>query len=345
MAKVRVGIAGATSYTARELIGRLAGHSTAELTCLMARVDKPVPVASSHPGLRGRTEVPIVPLDGDRLASDCDLAFLCLPHGPAAEMTKGLVAAGRRVIDLSADFRFPHRALYEQTYRQPHPAPDLIERAVYGLPELWREKIRSASLIANPGCYPTAVLLALAPLLRAYPNDIPAAGVVADCKSGVSGAGRTLSERAHFVEANEALTPYGVASHRHGPEIDSQLRAWSGTPIHVTFIPHLVPMDRGLCATVCVPMRGDLPDFDEVQRVYAGFCAGEPFLRHLPAGEFPGTKPVAHTNFADISVTADPQANLLIVMSAIDNLVKGASGQALQCMNLMLGCDETEGLL
>lgn len=345
MAKIRIGIAGARSYTARELIVRLAHHPDAEITCLMARVDAPTDLAALHPALRRVCTRPVTTLDAQALADAADLVFLCLPHGPAAELAAPLLAAGRRVVDLSADFRFARAEDYERVYRQPHPAPELLGEAVYGLPELWRERIRGARLVGNPGCYPTAVLLALAPLAKAFPAALPDAGIVADCKSGVSGAGRTLSERAHFAEANEALAPYGVASHRHGPELDEQLSAWGQRRRHVTFVPHLAPMDRGICATVHVPWVGPMPPLAEIHRACADLCAGEPFVRLLPLGEMVTTKAVAHTNFADLALAADGEAHLLIVMCVIDNLVKGASGQAIQNMNLMMGCPETAGLL
>jgi N-acetyl-gamma-glutamyl-phosphate reductase len=345
MAEVRIGIVGARSYTARELLVRLVDHPGAQVTSLMARVEKRVDLATMHPSLRGRLQIPVEPIDVDHLSTVCELVFLCLPHGPAGEIAKPLVAAGTRVVDFSGDFRFEHRATYERAYRQPHPAPDLIGQAIYGLPELWRDQIRDASLVANPGCYSTAVILALAPFLRRFPDELPAAGVVADCKSGVSGAGRTAREHLQFCEANEGLSPYSVADHRHGPEIDAQLAAWGRRPIHVTFVPHLVPMERGICATIHVPWKSDLPQLQEAHGVLAEFCAEESFLRLLPLGEAVNTRSVAHTNCLDLAIAADPQANLLIVMSALDNLVKGASGQAIQCMNLMIGCEETAGLI
>ena len=246
MAEIRIGIVGARSYTARELLVRLVDHPGARVTSLMARVEERVDLATMHPSLRGRLQIPVEPIDADHLSSVCELVFLCLPHGPAGEIAKRLVAAGTRVVDFSGDFRFEHRATYERAYRQTHPAPDLIGQAVYGLPELWRDQIRDASLVANPGCYSTAVILALAPFLRRFPDELPAAGVVADCKSGVSGAGRTAREHLQFCEANEGLSPYSVADHRHGPEIDAQLAAWGRRPIHVTLVPHLVPMERGV---------------------------------------------------------------------------------------------------
>jgi N-acetyl-gamma-glutamyl-phosphate reductase len=345
MAKTRVGIVGASSYTARELLVRLIDHPAAEVACLMARVEKPVRVATMHGALRGRCDVPVEPISIERLTEMADVVFLCLPHGPAGELAKPLFEAGKRVVDLSADFRFSQRAMYERAYKQPHPAPELLAEAVYGLPELWREKIRGTRLVGNPGCYCTATILALAPLLREWPNELPAAGVVADCKSGVSGAGRTARDDMMFCEVNEGLKPYGLVTHRHSPEIDGQLTAWGERPIHVTFLPHLIPMERGICATVHVPFKSDLPPLDEVHAMLTRFAADEPFVRVLPQGETVNTSAVAHTNFVDLAVTADPQANLLVMMCAIDNLVKGASGQAIQNMNLMIGCEETAGLM
>jgi len=345
LARTCIGIVGARSYTARELLSRLVVHPHVELTALTARVEKPIDVGSVHPALRGRLGVPIEAVSTEALAERCDLVFLCLPHGPAAEMAKPLVEAGVKVVDLSADFRFNRAAAYTQAYRQPHPCPELLEEAVYGLPEINREHIRKARIVGNPGCYPTSVILPLMPLLRGYGGELPAAGIIADCHSGVSGAGRTLREDLHFVEANEGMRPYGLPKHRHGAEIDTQLQAIGGAPIHVTFVPHLIPMERGIQSTIHVPMKSDLPPFDELRAAYQVWCDSEPFLRFLPDGVLPNTRDVAHQNFVDIALSADPQANSLILMSAEDNLVKGASGQAIQNMNLMIGCDETTALL
>jgi N-acetyl-gamma-glutamyl-phosphate reductase len=345
MSKTRVGIVGARSYTARELLGCLIRHPAAEAVCLMARVEAPANLGAIHPPLRGRIDCPVIPIDLELLMRETDLVFLCLPHGPAAEMARPLIEAEKRVVDLSADFRFRRPELYAQAYGQAHPAPELLDEAVYGLPELWRDEIRGARIVGNPGCYPTSVLLALAPLVRAYPNEVPAAGVIANCASGISGAGRTLSERAQFCEANEGYQPYGLVTHRHAPEIDAQIAAFAGRPLHVTFAPHLAPMDRGICSTVHIPWHGDLPPLGEVRGAFERICEAEPLLRLMPEGEYVNTKAVAHTNLCDIAVTADPRANLLIVMTAIDNLLKGASGQAIQNMNLMIGCEETTALL
>ncbi len=345
MAKVRIGIVGARSYTARELLVRLVGHPAAEVVSLMARLDEPLDVGDVHPTLRDRCDLKVIPIDEARLAEECELVFLCMPHGPAAGFAQGLIEAGRRVVDFSADFRFADAAIYERAYGQAHAALALLPEAVYGLPELWRDEVRPARVVGNPGCYPTAVLLALAPLTRAFPDALPATGIVADCKSGVSGMGRALAERAHFGEANEGLAPYNVAIHRHSPEIDTQLAAWAGSPRHVTFAPHLVPMDRGICATVHIPWRGTMPPLETIHATFEEVCRREPFLRLMALGEMVNTKAVAHTNFVDLAVASDPEANLLIVMAVIDNLVKGASGQAVQNMNLMIGCEETAGLL
>lgn len=345
MAPTRIGIVGARSYTARELIGRLLRHRDVEIVLLTGRVEEDLSLDDVHPSLRGRCAVPIVAADEDHLATQCDLVFLCLPHGPAAELAKKIAPRGVKIVDLSADFRFTDLALYERAYGQSHAAPDLNAGAVYGLPELWRDRIRAAQVVGNPGCYPTSVLMALAPLVRQFPSAIPATGIVADCKSGVSGAGRTLTESSHFCEANEGLTPYKVATHRHGPEIDEQISLVGGSKRHVTFIPHLTPMDRGICATVHIPWVGAMPSLGEIHAAFTSFANGEPFLRVLPLGKTPGTKNVMNTNLVDIGLAADTEANMLIVMTAIDNLVKGASGQAIQCMNLMIGSDEAEALL
>ncbi len=341
--RLRVGILGAKAYTARELAVILTRHPHAEITALQGRDKEPLAFEAFHGQFRGRGLPPIVPADLDALAANCDVVFLALPHMASIAYVPRLLEAGVRVIDLSADFRFRDPAVYEATYGIRHEAPALCAEAVYGLPELHRARIAGAKLVGNPGCYPTSVILALAPLVK---NGLVQPGtLIADCKSGVSGAGRGLSDTVHYCEANESMKAYKVASHRHAPEIEDQLSWLAGEPRLLTFVPHLTPMDRGICTTCYASLRDAGADEATIQKLYEDFYRGEPFVRVLPAGEFPNTKNVSFTNFCDVAVRVEKRLGRVIAMSAIDNLIKGASGQAVQCLNVACGWSETAGLL
>lgn len=341
--KFRIGIVGAKAYTARELVALLLRHPHVEITTLMGRDKEAVSFEGLYGQFRGRGLPTIVPVDIDALAASCDAVFLTLPHMASAAYTPALLERGLHVIDLSADFRFKNIPVFEATYGLTHAAPELCAQAVYGLPELYRARLPKAPLVACAGCYVTSVLLALAPLIK---NDlVEPASLIADSKSGVSGAGRQANETTHFCEANESVKAYKVASHRHAPEIEEHL-SWlaGGQPRSITFVPHLMPMDRGIESTCYATLRQpmQLPD---IQKLYEDYYRGEPFVRVLGKGECPNTKNVAFTNFCDLGVAVDARQQRVVVMSAIDNLIKGASGQAIQCFNILGGWEETAGLL
>jgi N-acetyl-gamma-glutamyl-phosphate reductase len=339
---LRIGIIGAKAYTAGELIRLIDGHPEATVASLAARLDAPADVADYHPALRGRCAVPLRPIDVDRVAEESDFVFLTMPHTAGAAYAKELLARGKRVADLSADFRFRNLTTYEETYGVRHPAPELNDEAPFGLPELFREELRDKRLVAVPGCYVTSVLLALAPLIGE--DWIDRRSLIADAKSGVSGAGRSLSETAHFAECNESLSAYKVGVHRHQPEIEENLSTLAGDAIRLLFVPHLAPMTRGILSTVYIRLKEEQA-VEEIHELYATRYRNEPFVRLLPLGILPRTRDTALTNFCDLGLSVDARTQRLVVLSALDNLVKGAAGQAVQVMNLMLGLEETAGLL
>lgn len=340
---IHVSIAGASGYTGAELLRWLLGHPAVQLAHLSADRQAGRPVAEVWPSLRGLVEVDLVSPDWARLGAESDLVFLALPHGLAMQAAPAILAGGARVIDLGADFRLRDPAVYEACYGLPHSATDLLTEAVYGLPELGRQRIRSARLVANPGCYPTAAALALAPLAEA---GLLGPRVLVDGKSGVSGAGRKAEPGLAYCEVEGGLRAYGVARHRHAPEMAQALTDLGG-PAAVAFAPHLVPMPRGLMCTCYVPLAleasDELPDEAAVHARYAERYAGEPFLRFL-GPDLPDTKATLGANFCDVGLRLDAGTRTLIAMAALDNLVKGAAGQAIQNMNLMFGRPETEGL-
>lgn len=335
---IRAAILGATGYTALELIKILLRHSQVEITAVTSRQEGRPAIASIHPSLTGRLNLQVEDLSAEEIASRADCVFSCLPHAASAEIAMKLLATGTRVIDFSADYRLNDSASYEQWYEHKHPDPQRLGKTVYGLPELFGDQIPAAKLVANPGCYPTAAILPLAPLLKAQlvePTDI-----VIDAKSGVSGAGRTPKLGTLYPECNESIAAYAVGKHRHMPEIEQILGRASGTPIEVIFTPHLVPMDRGiLSVSYARPTR--TISADEVLKTLRDFYRDQPFVHivdHLPA-----TKDVSGTNFCHI--TARIVRGRVVLISAIDNLIKGASGAAVQNMNLMFNQPETLGLI
>jgi len=331
---MRVGIVNVTGYTGAETARLLARHPAIEVAWVTGRSEAGKRLATVFPHLQ-EIDQTIVPEPGEEV----DVAFLALPHHAAGEMARPLLDRGIRLIDLSADFRLRDLAVYEEFYGS-HPAPDLLPQAVYGLPEVYRREIRAAKLVANPGCYPTASILALLPALR---EGIIAPGIVVDAKSGVSGAGRTLALSSHFSEVNESVRAYGLDGHRHMPEIRQELQAAYGNrgQVRLTFIPHLIPMTRGILATAYADLTVDWPG-ERVRALYQEFYAKEPFVRVV--AEPPQTKQVWGSNYCYVYPTVDRRTRRLIVVSVIDNLVKGAAGQAIQNMNLMLGLPETMGL-
>lgn len=337
----RVAVVGATGYAGAELVRILTGHPDVTLTAVTSRQYAGEPFSTIYPALTGMTDLACEAYDIDRLKDRADVVFLSLPHQLPMTLVPELLGKGLRVIDLSADFRFTDVSRYEAVY-QPHAAPALLDQAVYGLSEVYAERIGSARLVGNPGCYPTSVLLPLIPLIRH--GLVSPVNLVADAKSGVSGAGRSLSLAAHFCEVSESFKPYKVAQHRHNPEMDEQLGLVAGYAVHITFVPHLVPMSRGMLATSyaqIMPSVGYRHIMECLNDCY-GAC---PFVRLCGDDRLPDTRNVRGTNFIDIGFRLDDVGGTLILMSAIDNLVKGAAGQAVQNMNLMLGLDERAGLM
>lgn len=336
---IKIGIVGATGYTGVELMRLLARHPEARIEVVTSRSEAGKAVSDYFPSLRGITDQVYVEPDVDRLAT-CDVVFFATPNGTAMQSTPALLDKGTRVIDLSADFRLKDVADWEKWYGMKHGCPDLVAEAVYGLPEVNRAAIKKARLIANPGCYPTAVQLGFLPLLEN--NLVDPASLIADAKSGVSGAGRKMSLTYHFSEASDSFMAYGAGGHRHLPEIRQGLQNASGHPVGLVFVPHLLPMIRGIHATLYATLID--PSVD-LQSVYEKRYRDEPFVDVMPAGSHPNTNTVRGTNVCRISVFKPQGGRMALILAVEDNLVKGAAGQAIQNMNLMFGIPETTGLL
>jgi N-acetyl-gamma-glutamyl-phosphate reductase len=335
MSEIRVGIVGATGYTALELARLLLIHPQASLVAATSRSDAGKPLAAVHPCLAGRTDVVIETLDPASLATRCDVVMCCLPHGASAETVQQLVKAGSRVVYFSADFRLSSVDVYQQWYKVDHPWPERVGKTVYGMPEYFADEIRKADVVANPGCYPTSAILPLAPLVR--DQLIDPVDIIIDSKSGVSGGGRSAKVAMLYCETNESIAAYAVGMHRHQPEIDDLVGRISGHTVETLFTPHLTPMDRGILSTIYVRGRGTA---DEMMECWKQAYADSPFVQvveHLPA-----TKHVAGTNFVQMS--ARDAGSRVVLLAAIDNLSKGASGAAVQNMNVMFGLPETLGL-
>lgn len=335
---ISVGIVGGTGYTGAELLRLLAQHPSAKVAVLTSRKESGQRADEVFPQLRGHCDLRFSAPDVDALRG-CDAVFFATPHGTAMEMAPVLLEAGVKVIDLSADFRLRDPVIFRHWYGIEHGAPDLLEEAVYGLPERYRTEIQSARLVANPGCYPTAVQLALIPLLSG--DYIHRDGIIADCKSGVSGAGREAKIGSLFCEASDSFKAYGVPGHRHWPEIAQGLTFIAGAPVGLTFVPHLLPLIRGIHATVYARLlkpKGDL------QALFEAHYADEPFVDVMPAGSHPETRSVRASNTCRIAVHLAPDEQTVVLLSVIDNLVKGAAGQAIQNLNLMFGFEEHAGL-
>jgi len=335
---INIGIVGGTGYTGMELLRLLARHPLARVRVLTSRQEAGQRADSVFPSLRGFSDAVFEVPDFERLA-ECRVVFFAAPHGVAMQLAPALLKRGVKVIDLSADFRLRDAAIYRKWYGQEHAAPDLLSEAVYGLPEVHRADISTAMLVAGPGCYPTAVQLALVPLLVA--GVIELSGIVADCKSGISGAGREAKLGSLFCEVAESFKAYGVPGHRHLPEIEQGLESAAGNKVGLTFVPHLVPMSRGIHATIYARLRQPMSD---LQPIFAAHYSGEAFVDVLPAGSHPETRSVRGGNVCRLSPHIAPDGKTVVVLSVIDNLVKGASGQAVQCFNLMFGLSETAGL-
>ena len=337
---IKVAVVGASGYTGAELIRLLAAHPMVELSCVTSRQNAGEEIAAVFPSLLERISLVCDPMDVDLIGSKAEVIFTALPHQSAMEVVPAFLDQGKKVVDLSADYRLRDPAVYEAWY-QKHTSPHLLPEAVYGLPELHRDKVRNARLVANPGCYPTSVALGLAPLLRSELIDLST--LVVDSKSGTSGAGRSAKTGSLFCEVNEGFKAYGVASHRHTPEIEQTLSELAGTEVVINFTPHLLPVNRGILSTAYAALKGTRSTSD-LLGVYNEFYAREPFVRVHPEGSLPNVAFVRGSNFCDVGLVSDPRTGRVIVVSAIDNLVKGAAGQAVQNMNLMLGFEETLGL-
>ena len=335
---IKVGVVGGTGYTGVELLRLLAGHPEVEVCVITSRSEAGRAVADLFPNLRGCTSLAFTAPDAKQL-EQCELVFFATPNGTAMTLVPGLLEAGVRVIDLAADFRLRQSADWEQWYGMPHACPEYLEQAVYGLTEVNRAAVAEARLIANPGCYPTAVQLGLLPLLEA--GVIETGNIVADAKSGVSGAGRQAATGTLLCEASENFKAYGVEGHRHLPEIRQGLELAAGGPVGLTFVPHLTPMIRGIHATLYAQLRDTACD---LQALFEARYSKEQFVDVLPAGSHPETRSVRGANHCRIAVHRPQQGNTVVVLSVIDNLVKGAAGQAVQNMNVMCGLQESTGL-
>ena len=337
---LKIGVVGGTGYTGVELLRLLAVHPQVDIACVTSRSEAGKRVSDLFPNLRGFVDIEFSEPDTALLGS-CDVVFFATPNGTAMKLTPELLDAGTRVIDLAADFRIKDIAVWEQWYGMPHACPDVVAEAVYGLPEMNREAIRSARVIANPGCYPTAVTLGFLPLVES--GLVQDQHLIADAKSGVSGAGRGASVGTLLSEASENFKPYGVDGHRHHPEISQNLGLAAGHAVGLTFVPHLTPMIRGIEATLYAIADSDV-DVTALHALYEERYAAEPFVDILPPGSLPETRSVRGNNQCRISVFRPLQGDKIVVSSVIDNLVKGAAGQAIHNMNLMTGLDEACGL-
>ncbi len=350
--KIPVAIVGASGYAGEDLVRLLLGHPGADLTAITSRqyagqtLAQVFPKFSHYPKAKAlRFAEP----NAELLAKDAEVVFLALPHGVAAEFAVPLLGLGAKVIDLSADFRVNSAEVYKEFYAHDHPAPDLLAKAAYGLPEAYRAGIQAASLVACPGCYPTSILLPTLPLLRA--KLIEPAGIIADCLSGVSGAGRKVELDYLFAECNESMRPYGVPKHRHLSEIEQELSKAAGQPVLIQFTPHLIPVNRGILSTIYLQPTAQFQSTEGIAKLgqavaecYRNAYANEPFVRVLEGKALPDTKNVVGTNFLELAWRVDPRTRRLVVMSAEDNIVKGTAGQAVQCFNIMGGLPESTGL-
>jgi len=338
--KTKVGIIGATGYTGVELLRLLLHHPEVEVTALTSQKYAGVEIGQVFPSLTKHLQLKCEELSVEKISKKTDFVFTALPHKTAMETVPLFYRMGKRVVDLSADFRLKDSAIYERWY-QKHTVPDLLNESVYGLPELHRDKIRSAKIVGNPGCYPTGALIGLIPLIKK--GLVSSEGIVVDSKSGVSGAGRDVVLESLFCEVNEGVKAYKIFAHRHTPEIEQELSLLSQKKIAVVFVPHLIPIDRGILTTLYVQLTKKMKT-EELLNAFQECYEGEPFVRIYPKGKLPNTKDVRGSNFCDIGAAVSEADGRAVVVTAIDNLVKGASGEAIQNMNIMLGYSETMGL-
>ena len=338
---LNIAIIGASGYTGVELARLLSNHPEVRLTLVTSRQFEGQPLSQVFPNLRTKVDLLCENPDIDRLCDRADLYFTAVPHKTAMDLVPHLRQAGKKVVDLSADFRLKDQSVYEEWY-QPHSSAQLLSEAVYGLPELYRDAIAGSSLVANPGCYPTSIILGLAPLLKA--GVIDSDTIIADSKSGTSGAGRSAQIGSLFCEVTDGFRAYKVGGvHRHTPEIEQELSLLGGRDITISFTPHLLPLSRGILSTIYARLQPGQTE-SSIHQFYQAMYADEPFVRVLPPGNLPATQYVRGSNFCDIGFTIDRRTGRIIVLSVIDNIVKGAAGQAIQNMNIMCGFDETKGL-
>lgn len=341
MEKIKASVIGASGYGGAEAVRLLATHPQIDIVHVTADTKKGQGISNLYPNLRRFVDQTMIAADADAIGRDSDVTFISLPSGKAMHMVLPLLEGGSKVIDIAADFRLRDDALYPTWYKFEHVAPSYLGEAVYGLPELHRDAIRQTRLLANPGCYPAAALLALLPLMRS--GKVQTSGVVIDAKSGVSGAGRGGGGGFGYAEVNENLSAYSVTAHNHTAEIEQELSGATGSPVRVVFTPHLVPMTRGILATAYAPLTEALSD-DDALALYDEMYADEPFVRVLRHDALPQTKATLGSNFCDVTVRINPRTQTAIAIAAIDNLGRGAAGQAVQNMNLMFDLPETTGL-
>jgi N-acetyl-gamma-glutamyl-phosphate reductase len=339
--KLKIGIVGGTGYTGVELLRLLTLHPHTELTCITSRGEAGLPVADMFPSLRGFVDLKFSDPATANLSA-CDVVFFATPHGVAMSQAEALLKTDVKIIDLAADFRLQDVSTFEKWYKMPHTCVDILKNAVYGIPELYRDNIKKAKVIGNPGCYPTTVLLGLAPLLEQGLIDF-SVPIIADSKSGVSGAGRKAEVATLFAEASDNMKAYGVAGHRHHPEIHAQISQIAGKKVDFIFVPHLVPMIRGMLSTIYVKLSAKASSLD-LQALFEKRYAGEQFVDVLPAGNMPETRSVRGSNQLRIALQSQSETGYLTIVVVQDNLVKGAAGQAVQNMNIMFGFEENAGL-
>lgn len=338
---INVGIVGATGYAGEELINILLKHPFVRISLVCAGSERSQTIAEIFPRFKKRISLVCDKIDIKELVDKCDLIFLALPHAASMEYAPKLLKAGKQVVDLSADYRLKDIKIYEQFYKTKHKDKDTLKTAIYGLPELYKQKIKNTNIVANPGCYPTAAILALAPLVSTDSIDLNS--IIIDAKSGVTGAGRKVAQEFLFPEVNEDFRAYKVNNHQHMPEINQELSKLAAKKIKVTFVPHLLPLNRGILETIYLKSIKPKLKIEEVISLYKKFYNNEPFIRIKEEGSFPKLKDVVNTNFCDISFKVD--ADTIIIIAAIDNLLKGAAGQAVQNMNIMCKFPENTALL
>ena len=338
---LKVGIVGATGYTGFELIKILLRHPAVKITSLTAKIEKSANIDDIFPCLKGQINLKCTNFAAEEVMSKTDLVFLALPHKVSLNIVPQFLKAGKKIIDLSADFRLQDEKIYEKWYGIKHTGKKFLKKAVYGLPELYRDKIKGASLIANPGCYPTSVILGIAPLIK---NDLVVLDkIIVDAKSGVSGAGRNPFLDFHFPECNESVKAYKIFSHRHIPEMEQEISKLAKKEVKIVFVPHLIPINRGILSTIYLSLKNKLSTA-EILEVYKKFYKNEIFIRVLEKGKYPAIRNVQFLNYCDLGLKVEEATSSVIVLSVIDNLIKGAAGQAVQNMNIMCGFDEKMGV-